>query len=235
MIPVSTPVEELAEKLNALVPDGECGRFALRAGLQPETLSRLRTGEARNPTLKTLSGIASALGMTVAELVSAPEDSSWRVAEPPTLPYGDASEYVPVPYYAVQVSAGPGAIIDDHAAPQELHLMRREWVKRHVHGRPIRVRVSTHHRDGESMIPTIQPGAILTVDLERAAKVRPGGIYLVVNDDGWVSVKRVYPMPEARALLCVSDNPAHPPFTIHPDRDGARVLGRVLRWEQGEE
>ena len=108
-----------------------------------------------------------------------------------------------------------------------------DWVAGYVVKRPARLRVAKSHV-GESMSNTILPGAILTVDLGPVGEVTPGGIYIVQDENAGVMVKRVYPLSEEGSSLCMNDNRAFLPFRIRED-EGGGLLGRVLRWEQGEE
>jgi phage repressor protein C with HTH and peptisase S24 domain len=82
------------------------------------------------------------------------------------------------------------------------------------------------------MSNTILPGAVPTVDWGPVERVEAGQIYIVRTEDAGLTVKRVYPDYQRKVLVCVSDNRAFPPFTLGPNEGG--VVGRVLRWEQGE-
>jgi len=89
----------------------------------------------------------------------------------------------------------------------------------------------THH--GESMKETIQPGALLLIDLtpvtQRSFKQR--GIYVVraAGEEGGVTVKRV--VLQSGYLVCMSDNDVFNPFSIDVDGELSRVLvGRVVWW-----
>jgi transcriptional regulator with XRE-family HTH domain len=48
-------------------------KLALRAGLQPATVGYLERDQRSNPQLATLEALAEALGCTVADLLSEPE------------------------------------------------------------------------------------------------------------------------------------------------------------------
>jgi transcriptional regulator with XRE-family HTH domain len=80
--------DSLAERIRALIPDGEGETFARRAKIRPETLSRLIQGKAKNPTLKTLDGIADALGIPISDLLWDESADESRVAEAAAPPYG---------------------------------------------------------------------------------------------------------------------------------------------------
>lgn len=96
---------------------------------------------------------------------------------------------------------------------------------------------------GESMLPTIRPGAILVIDRGAGGRgvtdlreVRQGGIYLVRIDDG-LTVKRVN--VDGQALILSADNPDKRTFpSRHVPLRGTRVqdvlVGRV-RWIGQEE
>lgn len=198
-----------------------------KASLGKNALSYFEQSE-HGPSWASLTRIAEALGVTLAEFFRGPD----AIARPS----GDGT-YLEVPVLSETVAAGHGLDLS-RATYTEPHHMRADWVRAHIRGRPLRVRVSPSHAAGQSMTNTILPGAMLTVDLRtfQIADIVPRDVYVLLDDEGLAVVKRLYPMAADRAILCLSDNLAFAPFTIHPGRPGsaARVLGKVVRWEQGE-
>lgn len=78
---------------------------------------------------------------------------------------------------------------------------------------------------GESMSPTILPDDVLLCSYhEPGERVKGGAIYLVCTQEG-VAVKRL--LPRGTGLLCLSDHPEYPPFTV--EMPEVRHLWRVRR------
>lgn len=94
---------------------------------------------------------------------------------------------------------------------------------------------------GESMASTILPGAVLTVEMApnrifKAVEIVRNQVYLVRDEDHGVAVKRVIVDHDRRCVVCMSDNRVFADYEIYPDRGlGIGVIGKVHRWEQGEE
>lgn len=149
-------------------------------------------------------------------------------------------DFAIVPRIARQV--GAGAAISDledlGEAPGyafRLPYMRR-LAGRSIQGAqdPDRWRIVNVARDsrGDSMMPTIQPGASLLIDRghhgQGHTKIEHGRIYLVNEPDEGLVVKRVFGLAEG--ILLISDNyHLHPPRTLPiEDLPIQRVLvGRV--------
>lgn len=83
---------------------------------------------------------------------------------------------------------------------------------------------------GSSMIPLIQPGAVLIVQ-EGVSEIENGGLYIVLTDlyDEGVVVKRVFAVGDQ--LLIWSENPAYSPRMryLPLDAAGEGGLGRYIR------
>ena len=77
--------------------------------------------------------------------------------------------------------------------------------------------------DGDSMVPSVQPGSLLVVD--RMAETRDGHIVLARIGPEFL-VKRLH-TGEAGRILLLSDNEAYPPVEITEEMD-FEVWGRVL-------
>jgi DNA polymerase V len=77
--------------------------------------------------------------------------------------------------------------------------------------------------DGDSMLPSIQPGALLVVD--RMAETREGHIVLARIGPAFL-VKRLH-FDETGRVFLLSDNETYPPIEINEEMD-FEVWGRVL-------
>ena len=119
-------------------------------------------------------------------------------------------EFALVPVYDVEASAGPGSVVD-HETPSHQIAFRRDWLRSEgLHARTLAALTAR----GDSMSPTIAPGALLLIDTAQA-QPRREGVY-VLQADGHLRVKRISPRADG-ALLLTSDNPLYPPEQVGPD------------------
>jgi phage repressor protein C with HTH and peptisase S24 domain len=134
----------------------------------------------------------------------------------------DADEFAYIPLYPVEASAGPGALVED--GPPVCRLaFRRDWLSSEgLHARTLAALTAR----GDSMIPTISPGALLLIDTARAFPHREGVYVLQAN--GELRVKRISPRADG-ALLLSSDNPLYAPESVPPDlAKTLNVVGLVV-------
>jgi transcriptional regulator with XRE-family HTH domain len=135
--------------------------------------------------------------------------------------------------------------------PESWYAFHRSWVKRVFgHGalsddqRLVVVQVERTHL-GESMLPTIRPGAILVVDrgpgghgVRELREVVQGGIYVARPEGDGLTVKRVNVDRDANLIL-TADNPdrkRYPPRTLFmKGRELQKVLIGRVRWIGQEE
>lgn len=131
-------------------------------------------------------------------------------------------EFVLIPGYRVQVSAGHGALAQADEAPCRHLAFRRKWLKwRGFAEKELAIVWSK----GDSMEPTISNNDTLVVHLGRTRPV-DGHIYVVRNDDQlWV--KRLQVLPSAWLLL--SDNKHYQPIEVPKDEQHTfEVIGQVV-------
>ena len=144
------------------------------------------------------------------------------------------SRFLPVPKLRDPVAAGFGIV--STGATDGIQLFREDELRRDLTGQlwPGRV-VAIDVADwwlGESMLPTIEPGAALLADRGPdplgLTEFRDGSIYVVRTDKG-VTCKRVW--LTGKTLNCHADNRQHPPEVVplrgKPLSD--YVLARVFR------
>ena len=226
--------ERLHQSLFDHLKKGDQARVAGLAGINPSTIRRWRTGaEPLNPRLDTIEKLAAAMGVQAERLLGVAVERAHTVSDK-VPPYDAPHGYTLVPFLEDHVGAGPGSQMSEAVA--DVHALRVDWVRTKTSGQLVRVRVHPHHEQGSSMTNTILPGAILTVDLA-VRQVDQGKIYVVRDNEHGVTVKRVFVEAKHR-LICTSDNRRFPPFILeleHGQPLNLAVLGRVLRWEQGED
>ena len=73
--------------------------------------------------------------------------------------------------------------------------------------------------------PTFSDGDILLIDVG-IAELNVDAVYVLQRDDE-LYCKRIQRRPTGGYRM-ISDNPVYPPEDIDPDRDGFRVLARVV-------
>jgi transcriptional regulator with XRE-family HTH domain len=122
----------------------------------------------------------------------------------------DADQYSLIPLLESKVTAGPeGEIVYDEVS--DYLPFKRWWVEKLVgkgdeHAKAL---ILTKVR-GDSMVPTINPGEIALVDTHENERIKiiDGKLYLILQPDGTVALKRVVLSSEANQLklVCMSDN-----------------------------
>lgn len=144
------------------------------------------------------------------------EPASYRVK--PSL-----EDFVTVPHYDVQGSAGTGALIDSEQVVNHL-AFRRDWVRNTLGVQQsdlalIEVR-------GDSMEPTLSNGDMILLDM-RKDREWSSGIH-VIRHDGRLQVKRLNFRING-AVDVISDNPSYPTESLAADElRYLEVVGRVV-------
>jgi transcriptional regulator with XRE-family HTH domain len=196
--------------------------LADRAEVSRNFVAQIERGESA-PTVVTLRRIATALGITTAELLG--EDAG--VSD------GSKVEIVRVPLVSDRIAAGSPLVVSDAIEEREglpCGLLRSLGVETH---NAVLVRLG---RDQDSMADTIPPGSTVLVDRQPIREVVAKGIYAVREEslgETGCSVKRLVLDASARVLILLSDNPAHLPRAIR-FRTGQSlsdlIVGRVVWW-----
>lgn len=193
------------------------------------------------PSARVVAGLCRALGKSADELLGIPR---LEVREPPA-EYGEhpvAQEWIPL---IADVAAGE-PMVAPRSEAEDWYAFKAKWVRSVVRrsGTPVErlfaVKLLRGAR-GESMLPTIRPGASLVVDPGTAevgvTSIDDGRIYLCKpsNADGW-TVKRAWLAGESRYLVLKGDNPTSGAIVVdmhgRPLRDV--IVGRVIYIGQEE-
>jgi transcriptional regulator with XRE-family HTH domain len=215
-------IDELSALLRSLRTDRGLSQQAVasRANLSRNFVAQVERGESV-PTVATLSRIAAALGVGVAELLG---ETGPAVAE---------SDTVGVPLVADRIAAGSPLVVADHV--ERLEPLPRSLLKS-LGVDPQRAVLVRLGADQDSMADTIPPGSTVLLDRSPVREVTARGIYAVREEtmgDTGCSVKRLVLDSEARVLILLSDNPAHLPRAIRLKPGlplGEVVVGRVVWW-----
>lgn len=132
--------------------------------------------------------------------------------------------YVLLPLYAVQGSAGSGQIVESEEVEDHL-AFKRDWITRELRAKPDNLLLI--HVQGESMVPTLNPGDVILMERYDRLSVSDG-IYAIRMGNALL-VKRLQFMPNG-GLLVTSDNAAYKPFQVNVG-DGSeefQIIGRVV-------
>lgn len=133
------------------------------------------------------------------------------------------TNYVYVPRYDIQASAGGGSVIHDEAIVDHL-AFRSDWVRQTLGLDPAHLALIDVR--GDSMSPTIEGGDLLLLDT-RLGTAKSEGVF-VINLNGSLLVKRVR-IKLSGVVEIVSDNPNYGSETISGDElDRLAIVGRVV-------
>lgn len=140
-------------------------------------------------------------------------------------PAADPADYVALPLYEVQASAGGGIVPDTEQVVDFLYF-KRAWVRTELRCAPDDLYLI--YIDGESMEPTLRPGDVILVNHRDQSQTRDG-IY-VLRLDGALLVKRLQRLPGG-VIKVTSDNLSYAPFEVATrDLEGEdmAIIGRVV-------
>ncbi|MFQ5895746.1 MAG: XRE family transcriptional regulator [Nitrospinota bacterium] len=197
--------------------------FALKLGKNPLVYRRYEEGE-RFPPIDLLVRISAVTNRSLEWLLGLSEEpapAGIREAPPPypqvlrpaelrlsAAPAGPGRvsgwDFRAVPLVEGTVAAGLGHI------PEELVL---EYALVRASLLPGRSDLVAIRVEGESMVPFLQPGAVVAIDREDK-RIEPAGIYAVRLKEGGVTVKRVRWLDRVRALLLTPAKIEEPEQTI---------------------
>lgn len=231
------------ERLHELLPAGvRQADLAKRLQVTQPTIGRWKSRD-RIPDLASLTTICREFSVSADYLLGLPSRQPDTVAEAAVSVPGSWSA---IPRVSEQVAAGE-ALYDEAELQERDWYVFRDGFLRHLIGkadpepgrRLVVVTVARGHK-GESMLPTIRPGALVLVDRgaggRGVSEIEDGKIYLCRPDGSGVTLKRVF-RAGRRALMLWADNPTHAPQPVELEA-GQRVqdfvLGRV-RWIGQEE
>lgn len=140
-------------------------------------------------------------------------------------PKFDDEQFVLVPRYDIQASAGPGAFTDEEQIVDWL-AFSREWVRSTLRVDPKWLVLLSAL--GDSMEPTIRAGDLLLVD-RSVERFRDDAIY-VIQIAGQLMVKRIQRFFDGAVVVKSDNSSAYVQQTLTKDEaEAAHVAGRV-RW-----
>lgn len=238
--------EKMTERIEQVRSDLELSRMAFckRIGF-PYARYHHITGERNSkPTADLLSAVASHTEVSPDWLLNG-EGPPYRIGgaargiaigagvrntAPGTAAAGGAdqanmdAQYVLLPLYGVQGSAGEGRHVGEEEV-EDLLAFKRDWITRELRSNPDDL--SLIYVQGESMVPTLNPGDVILVERNQNYTISDG-IYVIRMGEALL-VKRLQFLPESE-LNVSSDNPSYQPFRVRlrEEMEDFGIIGRVL-------
>ncbi|MEK6712364.1 MAG: helix-turn-helix domain-containing protein [Nitrospinota bacterium] len=206
-------------------------QLAMMTGISRANLVRYEEGE-NEPGASRLLRIAEALGVTVDWLLGRLGAQEWEASRPldVTLRITDNiqgpgwvedADFRAVPLVSGTIAAGRGRIVEESI--EEYALIHTSQLGRR--GDLVAVRVSREM--GRSMLPLIQPGAVVVIDRKDKIIV-PEGIYAVREEGGGCTLKRLQWTPPR--LWLIPENREEPVahLDLPEETPEDRLVGRVV-------
>lgn len=194
---------------------------AREAGVNRSFVYDILRGKSQLPNLEKLTRIAQVVKVDLEWLLS----GKGRVdgGDPITEDYHN--DFVAIQYASARPSMGGGAIIEDEGRIGRDFHFRRAWIRDRLKAAPSMMRVMGV--EGDSMIPTLQDGDVVLVDMNQRSPVPPG-IFVLHDGMGLVAKRLEYiPMSDPPRLRIISDNQQYSPYECTAGE--VNIIGRV-RW-----
>lgn len=197
-------------------------QVAPKVGIGTTTLQQWETG-GREASLETLGKLAKLYSVTPQYLIFGDMTQPLQPEPEPQLTLDD--DYIYVPAYDVEVSAGHGSTCFADTAPTRHLAFRKRWVT----ARGLQAdKLAALFTRGDSMIPTIPDGAAVIID-RRRTQALDGKVYVIRIDERHY-VKRVQWLIGG-GLRLISDNKLYDPLDISKDDMNAsnvQICGQVI-------
>ena len=194
---------------------------AREAGVNRTFVYDILRGRSQVPNLDKLTRVASVVKVDLEWLLSG--KGKLEGDDPITEDYHN--DFVAIQYAAARPSMGGGAIVEDEERIGRDFHFRRAWIRDQLKAAPSMLRVMTVQ--GDSMIPTLQDGDVVLVDMNQRNLIPPG-IFVLHDGMGLVAKRLEYiPMSDPPAVRIISDNDRYNLYECTADE--VNIVGRV-RW-----
>ena len=214
---------QMSERLRARIRQlgMSVAEVAREAGVNRTFVYDILRGRSQVPNLEKLT--------RVAKVVKVPPD--WLLSGKGRVQGGDPitedyhNEFVAIQYAAVRPSMGGGAIVEDEERIGRDFHFRRAWIRDRLKAAPSMLRVMAVQ--GDSMMPTLNEGDVILVDMNQRNPIPPG--VFVLHDGMGLVAKRLehVPMSDPPRVRIISDNGRYTPYECTADE--VNIVGRV-RW-----
>ncbi|GLQ32633.1 XRE family transcriptional regulator [Litoribrevibacter albus] len=212
---MSTPFSRRFQLVVEQICQGNKKQFAELTGKSASHIYRICRGASR-PSMTYLQELYDEFKVDLNWLLTGEESSGQKAGT------ASSKDLVFAPMFDVEASAGAGALVQSEDIVEHFGF-NKNWLSSHL-------RVSSDNLafvtvNGDSMVPTLEDGDMILVDMSQQ-QVHREGIYLITTEDGLVT-KRL--KSDKNALQVISDNPDYPSWTIDPQNaDQYRVAGKVI-------
>ncbi|MEI4235197.1 XRE family transcriptional regulator [Roseovarius sp. D22-M7] len=194
---------------------------AREAGVNRSFVYDILRGRSQVPNLEKLTSVATVVKVEPEWLLS----GKGRVEgdDPISLDYHN--EFVAIQYATARPSMGGGAIVEGEDHPGRNFHFRRAWVRDRLKASPSMLRVMAVQ--GDSMMPTLNDGDVILVDMNQRNPVPPG-VFVLHDGMGLVAKRLEYvPVSEPPRVRIISDNHQYSPYECTAEE--VNIVGRV-RW-----
>lgn len=217
-------VTNIAQRLKARAfqLDMTPAAVAEASGLNRSFIYDIIRGKSVRPTRSKLQKVADVLRVDVAWLIDG--DGTLEGEEPKI--YSPDTTFVGISGVKAKASAGGGTIV--HAEDEQVSKMyhfRQSWVENELDANAKQLRIL--RVTGDSMMPTLNDGDTILVDMGRKSPYPPG--LFVLHDGMGLMAKRIEHIPssEPPRISVTSDNPNYSPYECLLDE--VNIVGRI-RW-----
>ena len=224
-------LEALARRAKTLIDaNGSIADAARLTGIPANSISRLTRGE-NEPQIFMLAQFATGFGVSVEWLLTgqtppAPPKDGWR------------ADVATIPVLSAEVAAGVGRF-EDYFEQVDEFPFPLAWLRK-LNANPRSSHCVRVKNDGDSMLPTIAPRALLMVDTSKtdlhvrplsARRKSPADIFVFHHRDGGARVKRIERLEGMAGFALISDNVLAYPVEIVGPNDGLTIFGKVVWWD----
>jgi len=178
-------------------------------------------GKSQLPNLDKLTRIAAVVKVDLEWLLTGKGQVDGE--DPITEEYHN--DFVAIQYVSLRPSMGGGAIFEEEERTGRDFHFRRAWIRDRLKAAPSMLRVMTVQ--GDSMIPTLEDGDVILVDLNQRSP-NPPGVFVLHDGIGLVAKRLEHiPLSDPPRVRIISDNLRY--NTYDGTADEVNIIGRV-RW-----
>ena len=194
---------------------------AREAGVNRSFVYDILRGKSQLPNLDKLTRIAAVVKVDLEWLLTGKGQVDGE--DPITEEYHN--DFVAIQYVSLRPSMGGGAIFEEEERTGRDFHFRRAWIRDRLKAAPSMLRVMTVQ--GDSMIPTLEDGDVILVDLNQRSP-NPPGVFVLHDGIGLVAKRLEHiPLSDPPRVRIISDNLRY--NTYDGTADEVNIIGRV-RW-----
>ena len=194
---------------------------AREAGVNRSFVYDILRGKSQLPNLDKLTRIAAVVKVDLEWLLTGKGQVDGE--DPITEEYHN--DFVAIQYVSLRPSMGGGAIVEEEERTGRDFHFRRAWIRDRLKAAPSMLRVMTVQ--GDSMIPTLEDGDVILVDLNQRSP-NPPGVFVLHDGIGLVAKRLEHiPLSDPPRVRIISDNLRY--NTYDGTADEVNIIGRV-RW-----